>query len=172
MVELVGGLGIAALARAALAQPDQAAVLLAEIDAIPGSHDNPSYVPLLPVLVRTALATDNPQLADQLTTGVEPHTPYDEHALHHRHRSAAEADGDHQTAADGYADAAQRWEAFGVIPEQAFAHLGHGRCLLALDDPTATQPLHQARDLFTRLQAAPYVAECDTLLAQAAQHAS
>ena len=112
------------------------------------------------------------ELAERLVADVSALWPYAEHALAAATAALAEADGDHQTAADGYADAAQRWEAFGVIPEQAFAHLGHGRCLLALDDPTATQPLHQARDLFTQLQAAPYVAECDTLLAQAAEQAS
>jgi hypothetical protein len=167
----VGGLGIAAYARAALAQPDRAAVLLAEIDGIPGSHDD--YVSLLPTLVRTALAIDNPQLADRLTTGVEPHTPQAEHALTSVNAALAEANGHHQAAAAGYADAARRWEAFGVIPEQAFAHLGHGRCLLALGRTTdATPVLRQARELFARLKAAPYVAECDTLLAQAAEQAS
>ena len=38
--------------------------------------------------------------------------------------------GDLQAAADAYADAADRWERFGVVPEQAFALLGQGRCLL------------------------------------------
>ena len=106
--------------------------------------------------MRTALTIGNPQLAEQLTTGVEPRTPYHEHALTTANAALAEAHGDHQAAADGYADAAQRWESFGVVPEQAFALLGHGRCLLALGRPhRATQPLHQARDIFTRLQAAP-----------------
>ena len=169
---LVAGLGSAAIVRAALAQPGHATTLLGEIDSAPGCRDNQNYWALLPWLVRTALATNNPQLAHQLTTGVQPQTPYHEHALTAATAALAEANGDHQAAADGYTDAAQRWEAFGVITEQTFAHLGHGRCLVALDGPTATQPLHQARDLFTQLQAAPYVAECDTLLARAAERAS
>ncbi len=170
---LVGGLGTAAIARAALAQPDHATALLAEIDAHPGSRDNENYPSLLPALVRTALATDNPQLAHQLTTGVQPRTPYARARPHHRHRRARRSQRRPPSSRrTGTPTPRKRWQAFGVIPEQAFALLGHGRCLLALDDPTATQPLHQARDLFTRLQAAPYIAECDTLLAQAAERAS
>ncbi len=165
---LVNGRGTAAIARAALAQPDHTSTLLSEIDTTPESRNNPNYPPLLPALVRAALTTNNPQLAHQLTTGVEPHTPYHEHALTTATAALAEADGDHHTAADGYADAAQRWEAFGQIPEQAFAHLGHGRCLLALGrNADATPPLLQARDIFQKLQATPALAETDALLQQA-----
>ncbi len=161
-------LGTAAIARAALAQPDHATTLLAEIDTTPGSRNNSNYPPLLPALVRAALTTNNRQLGHQLTTGVERHTPYHEHALTAATAALAEADGNHHAAAAGYADAAQRWEAFGVIPEQAFALLGHGRCLLALGrNADANQPLLQARDLFQKLQAAPALAETDALLEQA-----
>jgi class 3 adenylate cyclase/tetratricopeptide (TPR) repeat protein len=169
---VVSGLGAAALARAALAQPDHATALLSEIATAPGSRDNVIYLTLLPALVRTALTIDNPQLAHQLTTGVQPRTSYAEHALATTAAALAEANGNHQTAAAGYEDAAARWHAFGVITEQAFALLGHGRCLHVLGDPAATRPLRQARDLFSQFGAAPHIADCDTLLAQAAQHAS
>ena len=54
------------------------------------------------------------------------------------------------------------------MPEQAFALLGHGRCLVALGHMTeAAQPLSQARDIFQELQAAPALAETDALLQQA-----
>ena len=165
---LVNGLGTAAIARAALAQPDHTSTLLSEIDTTPGSRNNSNYAPLLPALVRAALTTNDPTLAHQLTTGVEPHTPSHEHALTTATAALAEANGHHHTAADRYADAAQRWEAFGVIPEQAFALLGHGRCLLALGhDADATQPLLHARDIFQELQAAPALTETDGLLQQA-----
>jgi hypothetical protein len=56
----------------------------------------------------------------------------------------------------------------GVVPEQAFALLGQGRCLVALGHLTeAVQPLNQARDIFQKLQAAPALAETDALLQQA-----
>ena len=91
---LVAGLGTAAIARAALAQPDHAAALLAEIDSDPRQPRKPvNYPALLPALVRTALTTNNPQLAHQLTTGVEPHTPYHEHALAAATAALAEANG-------------------------------------------------------------------------------
>jgi hypothetical protein len=169
---VVPGLGASALARAALEQSDAAAALLTEIEAYPNARNDAVYAIHLPAMVRTALATGNPELAERLAADAEPRWPYAEHAHVATKAALAEAKGNHHQAVDGYADAARRWQAFGVITEQAFAHLGHGRCLLALHDPTATQPLHQARDLFTRLQAAPYVAECDTLLAQAAERAS
>ena len=72
---IVAGLGSTAIARAALAQPDHATALLAEIDAIPGSRRNGNYPALLPALVRAALASGNPQLAHQLTTGSNPTPP-------------------------------------------------------------------------------------------------
>ena len=83
-----------AIARAALARPEHTSTLLSEIDTTPESRNNSNYTPLLPALVRAALTTNNPQLADQPTTGVEPHTPYAEHALTTAAAALAEADGD------------------------------------------------------------------------------
>jgi tetratricopeptide (TPR) repeat protein len=165
---LVAGLGTAAIARAALAQPNHATTLLGEIDSAPGSRDTVHYPALLPAIVRTALTTNNPQLAHQLATGVEHHTPYHDHALAAATAALAEANGHHQAAADRYADAARRWQTFGVPTEEAFALLGHGRCLVALGQMTdAVQPLRLARDIFQELQAAPALAETDALLQQA-----
>jgi tetratricopeptide (TPR) repeat protein len=80
----------------------------------------------------------------------------------------SENQGDLEAAAAGYADAAQRWQAFGAVPEQAFALLGQGRCLTRLGRTSeATPVLQQAREIFTRLQAAPALAETDQLLRQA-----
>jgi hypothetical protein len=57
---------------------------------------------------------------------------------------------------------------FGLIPEQAYALLGQGRCLTALDQPAeATRALVQAREIFDTLKAAPALAETDALLHQA-----
>jgi len=169
---LVMDLGAAAVARAALGQADQASALLSEIDTTQRSRAAFGYVLLLPRLVRTALVADDRHLAQRLATGIEALTPYHEHALGSTAAALSEANGDHRTAAIGYADAARQWGAFGVMTEQAFAHQGHGRCLLALGDPAASRSLRQARDLFTRLQAHPHIAECDALLAHAERHAS
>ncbi|MGZ8695019.1 MAG: hypothetical protein ACXWYS_06225, partial [Gaiellaceae bacterium] len=99
--------------------------------------------------------------------GVEARTPYAGHALTAVTAALAEAHGDHRAAAQGYTDAAGRWQSFGVRPEQAFALLGRGRSLLALARPgEAADALQQARVIFHALQAAPALAEADRLLAQ------
>jgi class 3 adenylate cyclase/tetratricopeptide (TPR) repeat protein len=161
-------LSAAASARAALGQHDHAASLLAEIETTPGRRESADYAPSLPRAVRTALTIGNPELAERLAAGVEPRTPYDEHALAAVNAALAEANGDLAAAAEGYADAAKRWQAFGVVPEQAFALLGQGRCLVQLGRTSeATPVLQQAREIFIRLQAAPALAETDQLLQQA-----
>jgi class 3 adenylate cyclase/tetratricopeptide (TPR) repeat protein len=165
---LVSGLGVAAITHTALGNPSHAATLLGELAATPGTRDNSYYAALLPTLVRTAITIGQPSIAEQLTTDCQPHTPYAHHALVTVAAALAEARGDHQTAADGYADAAERWEQFGVVPEHAHALQGHGRCLINLSRPVeATSILQRARELFLALGAAPTLAETDTLLQQA-----
>jgi len=54
------------------------------------------------------------------------------------------------------------------VPEQAFALLGQGRCLIGLALPTEAAPvLEQAREIFERLRAAPALTEIDALLERA-----
>jgi hypothetical protein len=87
--------------------------------------------------------------------------------------TVTEAHGDFLAAAEDYADAADRWERFGVVPEQAFALLGQGRCLVALSRSTeAAAILRRAREIFDRLKAAPSLAETDELLRRALAQSS
>ena len=80
----------------------------------------------------------------------------------------AESRGDLEVAADAYAEAAERWERFGVVTEHAFAFLGQGRCLIRLARRAEAAPvLQQAREIFDRMGAAPALAQTDELLAQA-----
>ncbi len=163
---IVSGLGVSAFARAALGQNDTSSALLTEIEAYPGARNDASYAPLLPAMVRTALAIGNLELAERLAADVEARTPYAEHAHVAANAALAEGHGHYQTAASAYADAARRWGTFGMITEQAFALLGEGRCLLALGQPDEAAPvLRQARGIFERLGAAPALAEIDALLA-------
>ena len=144
------------------------AALLAELESYPGSIEYQGYAALLPAMVRTALAIDHPELAERLVSGLEPRTPQAEYALVAVNAALTEARGDLSSAADAYADAADRWEQFGVIPELAFALLGQGRCLLGLSQKTdATRALQHAREIFKRLQAAPALSETDALIALA-----
>ena len=140
--------------------------LLAEIADDPATRHQSSYAPLLPELVRTALAIGDAAVARRLVDGVEPLYPYGEHALVAIDGAFAEAGGDFAGAAAAYADAAGRWERFDVIPEQGFALLGQGRCLVRLSHLGEAQPaLQQAREIFVRLGATPALMETDALLA-------
>jgi len=165
---LVFGLGAAAITHTALGTTAHAATLVTELAAAPGTRDNSYYAALLPALVRTAVTIGQLTIAQQLATDYQPHTPYAHHALITATAALAEARGDHQAAADGYAYAAGQWEQFGVIPEHAHALQGHGRCLINLGQPHEAAPiLYQARALFDHLGAVPAVAETDALLEHA-----
>ena len=164
---LVMGLGSAAIAHADLGNTTRATALLIELTTAPDTRDNSMFAAYLPALVRTALRLDQRSVARSLCEDYSPHTPYAQHALISASTALAEAGGDHQAAAVGYADAAGRWERLGVIPEHAFALQGNGRCLISLGQPHEAAPvLHQARALFDRLGAIPALAETDALLAQ------
>jgi predicted Zn-dependent protease len=139
--------------------------LLAEIAETPETRETEYYAAYLPALVRSAIVIGDPVLAERFTTGLAADKPYNEHALVTATAAMAEARGDLQAASNAYADAAARWERFGVVPEQAYALLGYGRCLVRLGRPgDATPILRQARVLFGALDAQPAVAVTDALL--------
>jgi class 3 adenylate cyclase len=81
-----------------------------------------------------------------------------------------EDNGHYAAAAAAYADAAGRWQRFGILPEHAFALLGQGRCLIASGrNADAAAALEPARALFEQLGATPALAETDALLAKATE---
>jgi class 3 adenylate cyclase/tetratricopeptide (TPR) repeat protein len=165
---VVSGLGTAALVRAALGQDDAATALLTELESYPNARDNQNYPALLPPMVRTALGMGQTELTERLVSGLDARYPYAEHALVAANAALTEANEDLLAAADGYAEAADRWERFGIVPEEAFALLGQGRCLLDLSRATeAEHILQRAREIFEMLQAGPALAETDALLQQA-----
>jgi ATP/maltotriose-dependent transcriptional regulator MalT len=165
---VIGLLGASAVSYAAIAQDDRALALLAELEATPDARESLYYATLLPAMARTALGIGDRELAERLVGGLEARSPYAEHALLAANAALTEVRGDLRAAADAYADAADRWERFGVVTEQAFALLGRGRCLVGLARPTeAAHPLREAREIFERLGAAPALAETDALLQQA-----
>jgi class 3 adenylate cyclase/tetratricopeptide (TPR) repeat protein len=165
---VVGCLGSSALVRAELGQERAAAALLTELEAYPGARDTENYPILLTAMVRAAVRIGDGHLAERLVAALEPRTPYARHALQAAGATISETQGDLQAAALAYADAADRWERFGVVPEQAFALLGQGRCLVGLTRATdGASVLHRARELFVRLKAAPALATADALLQRA-----
>ena len=166
------GLGSAAFARAGLGQEDRAAALLTEIEATPGARETLYFPAYLPAMVRTALGIGERALAERLVERVEPRHPYAEHALVAANAALSEDVGP-QVAANAYAEAADRWEGFGVVPEQAFALLGRGRCLLGLSrHAEACHDLRVAREIFDELDAAPMRSQAAALLAESTRRSS
>jgi len=167
-------LTVAAVASLLHAQghPEQASLLLRELDRITLARADAFYAAVLPNLVRSALAIHDPPLATSLTGGVQPIVPLHQHALISCQAQLAEAAGNHGEAASLYTDAAPRWHQFGNHPEHAYALLGQGRCLVTLSRPGGEQPLRQARELFASMGYKPALAETDALLAQTAAAAS
>jgi class 3 adenylate cyclase len=146
--------------------PERVRALLAELEQLNGSHNTPYYARLLPQMVRTALAAGDSSLARRLADGLELHYPLHEHALCTARAELAEHAGEREEAARLYAEAAGRWREFGNLPERAYALLGEGRCLLALADPEAAQPLREALELFASMGYQPALSETAALLEQ------
>ena len=151
---------------------DGALGLVRELEQTPGIRADIFYAALLPGLVRCAIALQDKEIAARLAEGVEPRTPLGEHALTACRAQLAEAAGDAAEGAALYAEAAERWQQFGDVPEHAHALLGQGRCLVALADAAAELPLRQAAELFRSMGYRPALAETETLLAQTAALAS
>jgi tetratricopeptide (TPR) repeat protein len=157
---------------AGAAEGDETRGLLAQLAADLTLHEDHEFVDRLPGLTRCALALGERELARQLAEGVEPIAPPDVHSLASVGAQLAEARGEHANAADLFADAAEGLRDCGALFEEAYALLGHGRCLSALGDPAADQPLRQARRLFDQMGARARVADCDRLIDQAVELSS
>jgi hypothetical protein len=119
------------------------------------------YGDLLPTALRAVLALDDLDLARRLAGLIQPGSRAARLALDSAHALLLEAGGDLGEASRSYAGAADGWEAFGNVPEEAYARLGLGRSLAALSDSAAPAALTRARDLFAMLGYAPAVAAAD-----------
>jgi class 3 adenylate cyclase/tetratricopeptide (TPR) repeat protein len=154
-------LSLAARVHASVGHHDQAIELLAEMMLQPGTSG-----PELPSLIRTLISLDRLDLAEQLIDAEPFALPASRHARVAAQAALAEARGDHHAALDAYRDVAQRWHDFTMVVEEAFALLGQGRCLLALDrGDEATAVLEQAGDMFAKMGARPALAKVEELLA-------
>ena len=107
-------------------RPQEAKALLLELNDVAGIRANPYYGGTMSDVVRSALALGELELAAGLVDGVEAGMPLFEHALLAARAQLAEAVGDHAAAASLYAEAAERWQGFGNVPERAYALLGQG----------------------------------------------
>lgn len=123
---------------------------------------SPSALRLLAALGEAGLARR--LCAEVAAIGAFSAFAVDQHVAVLARALAAELDRAYGEAVGFYADAAAGWKAFTNVLEHAHALLGWGRCLAALGDPEAEQPLRDARILFERMGARPAIAECDALL--------
>ena len=115
--EIGFGLGAAAQHLLAAGRLERAESLLHELAQVEGVLASYS---LLPELVRCAVASSGPELAARMADAFEPNTPLREHALVASRAALAEAAGDVAEASTLYAEAAERWEKFGNVPEHAY----------------------------------------------------
>ena len=128
----------------------------------------------LPAMLRVLIALGAVRLARRFIAPIEAAAgpPIDYHHLASAKAQIAEADAEYEAAAKLYGAAAQRWQGWGNVPERAYALLGRGRCLRALGDPGADQPLAEAKELFASMGYQPALAETDALLAESQPAAS
>ena len=155
----------AAAARHAAGGVDAAVDLLEECREVLRDKGETMFVYLLPLAVRTAVGAGRPDLARSLAGLVVPLLPFSAHVEASVRAQVAEADGGLEQAAAGYADAAARWQGFGMPYEEACARAGCGRCLASLGRGREAAPeLERARTLFEALQAGSSVGEVDELL--------
>jgi class 3 adenylate cyclase len=162
----ISGLALAVAATALASEaPERASRLLAEVDQLQGVRETPYYARQLPGMTRTALIAGDAELARRLLAGFEPRNPLEEHALCAARAQLAEH-AEHAGAAARYAEAAERWREFGNVPERAYALLGQGRCVAALGQADAEQPLRAARELFASMGYNPALAETEALLGE------
>ena len=78
----------------------------------------------------------------------------------------AEASREHRAALATYVEAERGFHDITWRVEEAFALLGQGRCLLALQRAEEALPvLARARDVFAKIGARPALSEAESLLA-------
>ena len=115
---------------------------------------------LIPEAIRLSCHDGDAELAERLCRRVGGSLPAGTIALACAAALRAEARGDDETAAQGFAAAAEAWRGFGVPYEEGHAHFGRARCLNKLGRASeAAASLAAAREIFARLDARPALAE-------------
>jgi hypothetical protein len=106
--------------RAGIGQSDAAAALLAEVEAFPAPARSSTTRLCSPRCRAPPWGSAFEASPSGSWAAFALRTPYDEHAVLAANAIIA-AGGDLQAGVDRCAEAAERWERFGVVPEEAFA---------------------------------------------------
>jgi class 3 adenylate cyclase/tetratricopeptide (TPR) repeat protein len=165
---LVPALTAAAVVRASVGHRGATQELATEFSD--ATHDRTGWrARRLPEMLRALFATGQHETAKQLLVDeTDVGMTRDRHSAVTAHALVAEAGGHIGRARNLYQEAAQRWADYGFVLEEGQAHLGLARCLIALGDrEAATEPLKNARAIFSRLRAIPLIEEADRHLGQA-----
>ena len=153
----LGGLALVAVAYADLGERDAAVDLFTEVSATVGAGD-PSWT-------RTLIRLGELELAERLVPTPSPTNPYAERELIVIRAALAEARGEYQAALSGYVEAVRGFHEVTWYVEEAFALLGQGRCLQALQRAEEASPvLESARSLFATMGARAALTEVESLL--------
>ena len=148
-------------------KPSSARTLLRQLATQDQPVDGTEYAPRLPGLIRAALELGDRPLAGALLDRLETGLAVSDHAAVTSSALLAQANGDHERAAELFADAAARWQAFTNYLEHAYALLGQARSLFALHHPDAAGVLQAARAAFTDMNGQLGIGYCDALLTHA-----
>jgi hypothetical protein len=161
---LVPALAVAALVAQIRSKQEEAVALIVELHAI--CRDSATLrSPHLPTALRILVDAGELDRAENFAGGIEVTAARDRNCVLTGQAILAEAKTETEEARHLYREAAQRWADFGFVLEEGQADLGFARCLVALDNrEAATEPLHRARAIFSRLGAVPLIKETDSLL--------
>ena len=159
---------IAALTEQARGEHRAALAFLEEFEGA-SRPQSPLHSQHLTDALRISIAIGSEDLAERLLDAAETSTARGRNAILTGSALLGESQGDTNEAARRYSEAAKRWAEYGCILEHGEMLLGFGRCLIASGRPAeAARPLAGAHAIFTRLGAAPLVAETESLLSVAA----
>jgi tetratricopeptide (TPR) repeat protein len=167
--DLGPALAAGAALRLALNDPQGAAELIEELERVTRGRDPSQRVHELPHAARVCLVAGTINVAEALVPSRgAPTYARARLCLLSARATIAEAHGEHVAAAEVYAAAADGWRTFGNPLEEAHAHVGRGRCLVALGHTEAAhRSLLEAQRLGRTLGAVMVVGEADRLLAAA-----
>jgi len=162
---LVPALAVAAFVEQARGDLSAAAGFVEEIEQTTREVSDFHRAHFLGELAAVCVEAGDVELVRRLADSIQMTAGRAGHSLVGARAVLAEADGDPKAGLLLFEEAAKRWAEYGYVFGRGLALLGSARCLLALGRRTdATPVLHEARDIFAALEAAPVLAEVDALL--------